>query len=143
MSAWNSARSVTGPDRSAEKPQRAAKVPSTARMRPSSSKPTSYSFRKSWRLPVATMSSSRSGRIFTARFHFLAASAATAAKRFGWVSFPPKPPPMRRTMMVMAFDGVPSTFATMCCTSLGCWVDEYTVTSSSSPGMAKAMWPSR
>ena len=51
------------------------------------------------------MSSSRSGRIFTARFHFFAATAATAAKRFGWVSLPPKPPPMRRTMIVTAFDG--------------------------------------
>ena len=55
---------------------------------------------------------------------FLAATAATAAKRFGWVSLPPKPPPMRRTMMVTAFDGTPRTWATMCCTSDGCWVEE-------------------
>ena len=70
------------------------------------------------------MSSSRSGRIFTARFHFFAATAATAAKRFGCVSLPPKPPPMRRTMIVTAFDGTPSTCATMCCTSDGCCVEE-------------------
>ena len=70
------------------------------------------------------MSSSRSGRIFTARRHFFAASAATAANRFACVSLPPNPPPMRRTMTVTAFDGTPSTCATMCWISVGCCVEE-------------------
>ena len=43
---WNTARSLTGPDRSAEKPQRDASVRSSPRMRPSSSKPTSYAVRE-------------------------------------------------------------------------------------------------
>ena len=52
-------------------------------------------------------------------------------------------PEHRRTCTVTAFDTVPSACATMCCTSLGCCVDDQTVTSSSSPGMANAIWPSR
>ncbi len=89
------------------------------------------------------MSSSRSGRIFTGRFHLFAAIAATAQKRFICVSLPPKPPPMRRTFTLTAFEGTPRTCATMCCASVGCCVEEWTSTSSSSPGRAKAMCPSR
>ena len=70
-------------------------------------------------------------------------SAATAAHRFPCVSFPPNPPPMRSTLTVTALWRMPSTAATINCTSLGCWVDEWTVTSSSSPGTAKAICPSR
>ena len=80
---------------------------------------------------------------FTARFSRLAAIAAMAANWLDCVSLPPKPPPMRRTCTVTALEGTPSAWPTMCWTSLGCWVEDQTVTSSSSPGMASAMWPSR
>ena len=57
------------------------------------------------------MSSSRSGRILTARPSFLAAIAASAANRLPCVSLPPKPPPMRRISTVTACDGTPSACA--------------------------------
>ncbi len=50
---------------------------------------------------------------------------------------------MRRHSTVTALLGTPSTSATMCWISLGCWVEVRTVTSSSSPGIAIAIWPSR
>lgn len=50
---------------------------------------------------------------------------------------------MRRTFTVMALEGTPSTCATIRWTSLGCCVDTQTVISSSSPGIASAIWPSR
>lgn len=43
LSLWNTARSATGPDRSAEKPQLAAMRSRRPAMRPVPSKPTSYS----------------------------------------------------------------------------------------------------
>ena len=69
------------------------------------------------------MSSSRSGRILAARPVFFATSAATQANRLPWVSLPPKAPPMRRHSTVTALFGTPSTIATMCWISLGCWVE--------------------
>ena len=33
--------------------------------------------------------------------------------------------------------------AAMCCTSVGCWVEDSTAMSPSSPGVAMAIWPSR
>ena len=50
---------------------------------------------------------------------------------------------MRRTSTATLCEGTPSTFATMCWISLGCWVEDQTWTSSSSPGTAMATWPSR
>ena len=90
-----------------------------------------------------TMSSSRSGRILAARPVFLATRAATQANRFDWLSLPPKPPPIRRTSAVTAEFTVPSTLATSAWASEGCCVEVWTVTSSSSPGIASAIWPSR
>ena len=71
--------------------------------------------------------------------------AAMAAMSAGWLSLPPKPPPMRRSSTVTAWSATPSTLATLCCTSLGCCVEEWTWTSASSPGSRTAMeiWPSR
>ncbi len=60
-----------------------------------------------------------------------------------WLSLPPKPPPMRRTSTVTAASGRPSRRATMCCTSVGCWVEEKTWKAPSSPGSAWAIWVSR
>ena len=76
MSQWNTARSFTAAERSADRPQREASTRSSASMRPSRSKPTSYWYRKSWRLPVPMMSSSRSARSFTGRPVARARSAA-------------------------------------------------------------------
>ena len=42
------------------------------------------------------MSASRSTRSFTGRPVFAASTAAAHAKSAGWLSLPPKPPPMRR-----------------------------------------------
>ena len=49
---------------------------------------------------------------------------ATQANRLPCVSLPPKPPPMRRTSTVTACEATPSTLATMCWISVGCWVEE-------------------
>ena len=99
--------------------------------------------RKSWRLPVIIMSSSRSSRSFTGRPVRQASSAATQAMGAAWVSLPPKPPPMRRHSTVTAAAGSPSTFATRCCTSLGAWVELWTSMVPPSRGIAIATWPSR
>ena len=44
---------------------------------------------------------------------------------------------------VTALFGRPSTWATLCCTSVGCWVEQWMVTSPSSAGTASDAWPSR
>ena len=97
---------MTGPERSAEKPQRAAKTAVDGE---------DAAVVVEADLVVVEEVVALAGRdhvvvavgadLHRAVPSFLAATAATAAKRFGWVSLPPKPPPMRRTMMVTAFDG--------------------------------------
>jgi hypothetical protein len=44
-------------------------------------------------------------------------------------SLPPKPPPMRRTSTRTALIGRWRAWATLCCTSVGCWVEEWTIMS--------------
>ena len=39
--------------------------------------------------------------------------------------------------------GIPDAFVTTCCTSVGCWVEEWTWSPPSSVGTASATWPSR
>ena len=60
-----------------------------------------------------------------------------------WVSLPPKPPPIRRTSTVTAWKGMPSTSATSFWVSLGCWLEVWTTTPSSSVGVTRQAWPSR
>ncbi len=117
-------------------PQREARSSSSARSRPSSSKPTSQDATKSCRLPVKRMSSSRSRRSFTGRPVRWASSAATQATGAAWVSLPPNPPPTLRTSVTTALCGTPSTLATSCWTSVGCWVEECTSIPPPSRGMA-------
>ena len=71
------------------------------------------------------------------------AMAAAAATQVALLSLPPKAPPIRRTTAVTRLKSQPSSRAQTCWTSVGCWVEEWTVRSPSSPGSAKAIWPSR
>ena len=72
-----------------------------------------------------------------------ATAPAMAAKIAGCVSFPPKPPPMRRTSHATAASGRSSTRATIFWTSLGCCVEERMRMPPPSCGSAIATWPSR
>ncbi len=125
-------------DRSSDQPQRAIWRKTMPPIRPAPSKPTSQSMTKSCRLPVSTMSSSRSSRSFAGRAVRFATMATQAAIRLPCVSLPPNPPPRRRTSTVTALAGTPSTCATIAWHSEGCWFDESTCTSSPSPGQATA-----
>ena len=69
------------------------------------------------------MSSSRSSRSLPAARSRRAPSAASPATSAAWLSLPPKPPPMRRHLDRHGVVGSPSTWATTCCTSVGCWVE--------------------
>ena len=81
---------------------------------PNSSKPAVYSIRKSWRLPVIFISSSRSYRIFAVELFRTAAIAQAHARAFPWLSLPPNPPPIRRTSTLMRFMSRPNVSATLC-----------------------------
>src|SRR5271165_1314760 len=72
-----------------------------------------------------------------------AASAAIAAQVQAWLSLPPNPPPIRRVSTVTKASGTPRTRATICCVSVGSWLEACTIISSPSPGMANEAWPSR
>ena len=87
------------------------------------------------------MSISRGRRSFTGLPVWLAASAAAPATHEALLSLPPKPPPSRRTTAVTRLKSQPSRRAQICWTSVGCWVEECTTMSPSSPGSAKAIWP--
>ena len=68
-------------------------------------------------------------------FNFEEARAAIAAHGVAWSSFPPNPPPRRRTSTSTLFEGIPRIFATPLCTYAFPWVDAYTLKVPCSPGM--------
>ncbi|MNG06662.1 hypothetical protein D3C84_899180 [compost metagenome] len=65
-----------------------------------------------------------------------AATAATQANRPDCDSLPPKPPPMRRHSTCTSLACRCSAWATRCCISLGCCVEQYTCMAPPSFGMA-------
>ncbi len=122
LSTWHSARAMTGSDRSRLQPPSLVSCTCSAVKRPSASKPAFQDAWKGCRLPVMVRSSVRFNRSRTGRPVRTAPSAAIAAKPCGCISFPPKPPPMRRHCTVTSFASRPSTCAVMSCVSLGCCV---------------------
>ncbi len=75
-----------------------------------------------WRLPVRRMSSRRFRTSLTGRRSLCAARAAITAQGVAWSSLPPKAPPRRKTSTVTWLMGIPSTRATVRCTTVGDWV---------------------
>src|SRR6185436_10388561 len=81
----------------------AVSVPVKAWIVPSSAKPTFHSAWKPCRLPEIVMSWVRLNRTRTGRPVTTVPSAAMAAYPCGCISFPPKPPPMRRHCTVISW----------------------------------------
>ncbi len=128
LSTWQSARPITGSERSRLQPPSEVSVVARATMRPSSSKPAFHTTWNGCRLPVIVRSCVRLSRSRTARPVSIAPSAAIAANPCGCISLPPNPPPMRSACTVTRLLGRPSTCATISCVSEGCCVLQSTKT---------------